>query len=178
MAQVSRTVDEAIKKAIKLEIDGKAFFNHAAEVTESERGKKMFLWLANEEVKHLEVFGKLFSRILKSDDWKKYVSEAQLSRKGEAPLITKLKESMKKKERKGGKGEVDAIRIGMELEQNAIQFFQEAAGETDDTNAAKIFSEIAEEEKFHFDMLQAQYDSVSGSGFWLGSAEFRMDGKW
>lgn len=33
-------------------------------------------------------------------------------------------------------------------------------------------------EKQLFDLLQAQYDSVTGSGFWLGSAEFQMDGKW
>jgi rubrerythrin len=76
--------------------------------------------------------------------------------------------------------ETDAIRIGMELERSAIDFFQEAAAEAkpDDANAAHIFSKIAEEEKFHYDLLQAQFDSVNNSGFWLGSAEFRMDGKW
>lgn len=175
MGGISRTVDEAIKKAIKLEIDGKAFFNHAADVTRQDKGKKMFQWLANEEVKHLETFGKLFTQILKTDDWKQYVNEAQLQHSGQSPLIAKLKESMKREQ---GKGEIDAIRIGMELEQNAISFFQEAAAQSDDVNATKIFREIAEEEKFHFDMLQAQYDSVTNSGFWLGSAEFRMDGKW
>lgn len=177
MGNVSRIVDEAIKKAIKLEIDGKAFFNYAAEVTTSERGRKMFVWLANEEVKHLETFGKLFTSVLKSDDWKQYVSAESLKHEGEAPLITKLKESMKKEE---SNKEADAIRIGMELERNAIDFFQKAAADarSDDANAAQIFFKIAEEEKFHFDLLQAQFDSVNNSGFWLGSAEFRMDGKW
>jgi len=27
-------------------------------------------------------------------------------------------------------------------------------------------------------MLQSQYDSVTRSGFWMGAAEFKMDGKW
>lgn len=173
MSGVSRQVEDAIKKAIVLEIDGKAFFNHAAEVTKSQRGKKMFTWLANEEVKHLEVFGKLFTTILNADDWKKYVDAESV--RGEAPLITELKKKMKQEE---SKGEVDAIRIGMDLERKAISFFQEAAAEADEPKAKKIFFEIAEEEKFHFDMLQAQYDSVTNSGFWLGSAEFKMDGKW
>jgi rubrerythrin len=66
----------------------------------------------------------------------------------------------------------------MELEGSAITFFQEAAAATDDPDAKKIFLEISEEEKFHFDLLQAQYDSVTGTGFWLDSAEFQMDGKW
>lgn len=37
---------------------------------------------------------------------------------------------------------------------------------------------IADEERFHYDLLQTQYDSVTGSGFWLDSAEFQMDGKY
>jgi rubrerythrin len=173
METISKEVENAIREAIKLEINGRKFFNHAAEVTNHEKGKKMFRFLADEEVKHLETFGNLFSQILKGEDWKKYVRSEDI--RGEAPLVLKLKESMKKEE---GKGEVEALRIGMELEQNAVQFFQSAASETDDPPAKKIFREICEEEKFHYDLLQSQYDSVTKSGFWLGSAEFQMDGKW
>lgn len=173
MERLRKQVENAIQQAIKLEIDGRKFFNHAAEVTNHERGQKMFRFLAAEEIKHLETFGNLFSSILKGKDWQRFVRGEEL--RGEAPLIIKLKESMKKEE---GKGEVEALRIGMELEQNAIRFFQESARETDDPVARKIFLEISEEEKFHYDLLQAQYDSVTHSGFWLGSAEFQMDGKW
>jgi len=97
------------------------------------------------------------------------------SSRGESPLVEKLKERLKHGEEKG---EVEALRVGMELEQNAIDFFGKSVFSADDSTAKKIFREIAEEEKFHFDLLQAQYDSVTHSGFWLGSAEFQMDGKW
>jgi rubrerythrin len=173
MEKISKQVEDAIKGAIQLEIDGKAFFNHAADITTHEKGRKMFQWLAQEEVRHLETFGKMFTTILEDADWKKYVDS--MSGRGEAPLIKKLKENMK---RESSKGEIEAIRVGMELEREAIDFFQKAAGETDDPTARKIFLQIAEEEKFHYDLLEAQHDSVSQSGFWLGSAEFRMDGKW
>lgn len=173
MKEISKEVENAIKEAIRLEINGRKFFLHAAEVTEHEKGKEMFRFLADEEVKHMEVFGRLFSQILDSEDWKRYVKDEEL--RGEAPLVVKLKESMKREE---GKGEVEALRIGMELEKNAIQFFNKAANDSDDMTATKIFREISEEEKFHYDLLQAQHDSVTGSGFWLGSAEFQMDGKW
>lgn len=173
MSKISKDTENAIRDAIVLEINGRKFFNHAAEVTHHPKGKKMFLHLAEEEVKHLETFNKMFSEILGGSDWKKDLVPDDVS--GEAPLVAKLKESMKNEE---GKGDVEALRIGMELERNAISFFQEAASATDDPVARKIFLEICEEEKFHFDLLQAQYDSVTGSGFWLGSAEFQMDGKW
>lgn len=173
MAMISKDVEKAIKEAIILEINGRKFFNHAAEVTHHPKGKKMFLHLAEEEVKHLEIFGNMFNEILGGSDWKKDLIPGDVT--GEAPLVEKLKESLKQEERKG---DVEALRIGMELESNAIKFFQEAAAGTDDPVAKKIFLEISEEEKFHYDLLQAQYDSVTGSGFWLGSAEFQMDGKW
>ena len=173
MKEISREVENAIKEAIRLEINGRRFFMHAADITEHEKGKKMFRFLADEEVKHMEVFGKLFSQILNSEDWKNYVKDEEL--RGESPLVERLKDRMKNEE---GKGEVEALRIGMELEQNAIEFFSKALIDADDSTAKKIFREIGEEEKFHFDLLQAQYDSVTHSGFWLGSAEFKMDGKW
>jgi len=173
MSKTSKDTENAIKDAIILEINGRKFFNHAAEITHHPKGKKMFQHLAEEEVKHLEIFSKMFNEILGGSDWKKDLIPDDVS--GKAPLVEKLKESIKNEE---GKGEVEALRIGMELERDAITFFQEAAAATDDPVAKKIFLEISEEEKFHFDLLQAQYDSVTGSGFWLGSAEFQMDGKW
>ncbi len=173
MREISREVENAIKDAIRLEINGRKFFMHAADITEHEKGKKMFRFLAQEEVKHLKVFGKLFSQILDGEDWKQYIRDEEL--RGESPLIEKLKETMKNEE---GKGEVEALRVGMDLEQNAIDFFTKASFGAEDSTAKKIFREIGEEEKFHFDLLQAQYDSVTHSGFYLGSAEFQMDGKW
>jgi rubrerythrin len=173
MKQISGQVENAIKEAIKLEINGRKFFDHAADVTTHEKGKKMFYFLASEEVKHLEKFGRMFTEILSGSDWKQYVREEVGDE--EAPLITKLKENMK---REDTKGEVEALRVGMELEENAVRFFTQASAESDDPVAKKIFREISEEEKFHYDLLQAQYDSVTKSGFWLGSAEFQMDGKW
>ncbi len=172
---MSREVEDAIKGAIKLEIDGREFFNHAADIAQSERGKKMFQWLANEETRHLEVFGNLFSSILKGEDWKKYVDAANLG--GKAPLVKKLEESLKAQGDRA-KGEIEALRIGMELERDAIGFFQDAASKAGDPKAAGIFSKISKEEEFHYDILEGQLDSVTKSGFWLGSAEFKMDGKW
>jgi rubrerythrin len=172
MAEISDQVVEVIREAIKLEINGRAFFNHAAEVTHNELGKKMFAKLAQDEIRHLDVFGELFSKVIGGDEWKKYVDQEEL--KGESPLILSLKARMKKEEKAG---ELEAISIGMDLERNAMDFFDKSAKETVDPQARKIFEEICKEEQLHYNLLQAQYDSVTNSGFWLDVAEFKMDGK-
>ena len=169
---ISSEVLEAVKGAVQLEIDGRAFFDHAAETTTSEKGKKMFKKLAQDEVQHLKTFGQMFTEIIGDEEWKRFVSEKE---KDKSPLIDELKARMKRKEKEG---EIEAIRIGMELEKKAIDFFGESVKKADDPKAKEIFRKIIDEEKFHYDLLQAQYDSVTGSGFWLDVAEFKMDAKY
>jgi rubrerythrin len=173
MTKISQDVKALIQDAIRLEINGQAFFNEAAALTHNELGKKMFVRLAQEEVKHLDTFSRLFSQVIQSDEWKKQVRSEEL--KGPSPVIKELSERMKRAE---GKSEVEALRIGMELEQKAVDFFTASAAKMGDPKAKEIFEKIADEERFHYDLLLAQHDSVTGSGFWLDSSEFAMDGKY
>jgi len=173
MIKISEQVKEFIREAIKLEIRGREFFNQAAAMTHNSLGKKMFLYLAEQEVHHLKAFGDLFSEVVHSDEWKKYVHDEEAV--GKSAVIEELVARMRRAE---DKSEIEALRIGMELELKAIDFFRECANKGDDPTAKAIFIRIADEERFHYDLLQVQYDSVTGSGFWLDSAEFQMDGKY
>ena len=173
MKKLSKDVENAIIEAIKLEIDGRYFFKQAAEVTHNELGKKMFQKLADEEIQHLNTFRELFTSIIKDKDWQKYVTKEELE--GGSSVIQELVSRMKTAE---GKSEVEALTIGMELEMKAVEFFERCAKETDDPVAKEIFNKICDEERFHYDLIQAQHDSVTHSGFWLDSAEFQMDGKY
>ena len=172
MTEISDQVVNVIRGTIKLEINGRSFFNHAIEVTHNDLGKKMFRKLAQDETEHLDTFGKLFTALTGGEEWRKLVDSDEV--KGDSHLIDELNSRMKKGERAS---ELEAISIGMELERSAVDFFEKSARESSDPKAKEILEKICEEEKFHYELLQAQYDSVSNSGFWLDSAEFRMDGK-
>lgn len=172
MADISGQVRDVMREAIRLEINGKAFFLHAEVVTHNELGKRMFKRLADDEVRHLDTFSQLFSKVIGGDEWKKLVKEEEL--KGPSPLIEQLKLKLKKGEKAG---EIEAISIGMDLERNAVNFFKKSSKKATDPKAKEIFDKICEEEKLHYVLLQAQYDSVTNNGFWLDVAEFKMDGK-
>lgn len=172
MGEISIQVENAVKEAIKMEINGRDFYNHAAEVTHNELGKKMFQKLAQEEIKHIETFSRLISSILKGENWKRYIRDDEL--KGKSTLVEELASRIKHAE---GKSEIEALSIAKELEEKGIEFYRKSAGEVDDPQAREIFKKMCEEEKFHYDLLQAQHDSLANSGFWFDSAEFRMDGK-
>jgi len=172
MEKVSNEVVDLIREAIKLEINGRSFFDHAAVITHSELGKKMFRKLAHDEIGHLDTFSKLFSSVIGGEEWKKFVKEEELRSK--SSVIEELAATTDKEERAG---ELDALRIGMELERKAIDFFEKSAKEVSDPLAREIFNKICEEERLHYDLLQAEYDHLTKTGYWFDIAEFRMDSK-
>ncbi len=162
-----------LTEALKLELRGKEFFLQAAGLTHNELGKKMFERLAAEEVHHLETFSRLFTQVLGSDDWKKEIPAAELKENSE--VIEKLLNRMKGA---GGKSDIEALSVGLELEKKAIEHFRGAAAAATQPKTKEIFEAIAAEERFHYDLLQAQLDSLQNTGFWLDASEFRMDAKY
>ena len=65
----------------------------------------------------------------------------------------------------------------MENEKKSIDYYEQAVRETNDEQARIIFNNIMEQEEYHYNLLQAELDSIMGTGFWFDTAEFRMDGK-
>jgi len=162
-----------LTEALKLELRGKEFFLQAAETTNNELGRKMFQHLAKEEVHHLETFSRLFTEVLGTDDWKKEIAAEEL--KENSAVIESLISRMKGA---AGKSDLEAISIGLELEKKAIEHFGQAVAVCPDMKTKEIFERIVAEERFHYDLLQAQLDSLQNTGFWLDTSEFRMDGKY
>jgi len=171
MSEASPKVAEAIKMAIELEKEGHAFFKAAASKTNNKLGREMFERLADEEIKHMETFRKMFDSISRAEDWREVVSHLKGVKK--VPVFS---EAEKKVKAEREPTEVEALREAMEIERKAIDFFNKAKADSNDEVAKEIFEKIKQEEEFHHALLQAQYDSVMGAGFWLDTAEFRMDG--
>jgi rubrerythrin len=172
MAQIAPKVREAIKTAIQLEKDGKAFFDQATRETENELGKKMFRKLAADEVRHLQTFKKMFQTITDPGTWKQLLAEGPP--KERMPSFDHKAGSRTPAEK--GAGELSALQQALEVERKAIDFFKRTAQETSDPEAGRIFLAIANEEEGHYDLIQAQIDSLTHSGFWFDVGEFQMDG--
>jgi rubrerythrin len=172
MSPIASSVKEAIKTAIQLEKDGQAFFEQAARETSNDLGKKMFHKLANDEVRHLQTFKKMFQTIADPQIWKQLMAEG--SPRKRMPYFEQKTAQRTPAEK--GAGELNALQQALEVERKAITFFKETAEGTDDPEAKRIFETIAEEEEAHYDLIQAQIDSVTHSGFWFDIGEFQMDG--
>jgi rubrerythrin len=172
MSAIAPNVREAIKTAVQLEKDGRAFFEQAAEETKNELGKKMFRKLAADEIRHLQVFKKMFETLTDPKTWSQLCKEGPSRER--MPFFGEKAKTRKAAEK--GAGELSALRQALEVERKAIDFFRQVAQDTDDADARRIFETIAREETSHYDLIQAQIDSVTHSGFWFDIGEFQMDG--
>ena len=174
MSDLSKEVLDAIRYATKMEIQGRSFYEHVAGITASEHGKKVFQRLAQDETTHIHRFGEIFTSVLGNEEWKTYVDSEEVEKK---TVLDELKARVEARGKEEKATDLEALRIGLELERGAIDHYTKAVNSTDDAKVKDIFTKIIKEEEYHYDLLQAQYDSITGSGFWFDMAEFKMDGK-
>lgn len=177
MSQVETEMLEVIREALDLEMSAKRFYEHAASVTENEHGQMMFQRLAREEDDHMDAVGAIFESITGSDEWKE-IARQEMQRAAPSPIVERLKAAVAERGGEERADDAEALRMAMDLERRAIRFFEELARKSRDPKIHELASKVADEEKFHYDMLQIQHDSVINTGFWLDDAEFRMDSKY
>lgn len=173
MPEKTFELGEAIKIAINLEKNGRKFYMQAAEKSTSESGKKIFTMLAQEEVLHLATFEKMLRTISQAKPWRELIKDYPQAR--QVPVFN-VKGSVKDVPRERA-DELEAIRMAMKQERKAIDFFDKVAHLASDETTQKVFDFVRQQEVYHYDLLQAQYDSITNTGFWFEMPEFRMDGK-
>ncbi len=171
MGALSSEAAEAIKMAIQMEKDGLRYYKDAAEKTENELAKKTFLRIAQDEAVHLKTFQQMFETLSGDQEWRdlaKYTAKV-----GKVPMF----EGEIEKKGNVNPSEVDALRIAIDNERKGIEHYKKAAAAASDPVAKEIFNKIQKEEEYHYDLLQAQLDYLTQSGFWLDIGEFQMDGR-
>jgi rubrerythrin len=174
MSKLNKEILDAIKYATRMEIQGRGFYEYMTEKTNSDHGKKVFARLAQDETGHIQKFSDIFTSVLNSDEWKTYIDKEENDKD---TLLTQLKTRVEERGKEDKATDLEALRIGLELERGAIDYYTKQTNATEDAVVKELFTHIINEEQFHYDLLQAQYDNITGSGFWFDMAEFRMDGR-
>jgi rubrerythrin len=157
------SVKEAIETAIQMEKDGYAFYNKAAAQTSSDMGKTVFESLANDELVHLDVFQKLFEDKFGESEWDDLVNTNKKYR--DMPIFPKDLKSIEGVNL--DTDELDALRIAMDSEKEAIDYYTEIRANSDDDNVKRIIDVIIEQEKNHYFLLEQEFHHISTTGYWF-----------
>jgi len=156
-------VKDAIKTAIQMEKDGYSFYQKAAAQTTSDMGKTVFKSLAADELLHLEVFEKIFDEKVGKDEWYDLVNTS--NKYADIKIFPK---DLKQIEGANPEtSEIDALRIAMDSEQKAIDYYTKIREGSSDEELNKIIDEIINQEKNHYFILEGEFHHINSTGYWF-----------
>ncbi len=156
-------VKDAIKTAIQMEKDGYSFYQKAAAQTSSDMGRTVFKSLAADELLHLEVFEKLFDEKVGNDEWYNLVNTSNKY----ADIQIFPKDLKQVEGANPDTSEIDALRIAMDSEQRAIEYYTEIRNKSSDEEVNKIIDEIINQEKNHYNILEGEFHHINSTGYWF-----------
>jgi rubrerythrin len=156
-------VKDAIKTAIQMEKDGYSFYEKAAAQTSSDMGRSVFKSLAADELLHLEVFQKLFDEKVGKDEWYNLVNTS--SKYTNIDIFPK--DLQKIEGSNPDTNEIDALRIAMNSEQKAIDYYSKIQENISDEEVSKILDEIINQEKSHYNILEGEFHHINSTGYWF-----------
>lgn len=149
--------------AMKMELDGKAYYERLAAVTKVTGLRNIFLGLAEDEQKHYEIF-----QALKNQQAPAMAESTALE--NARNIFEKL---VAEKSVAGSvRDDLDGYQHAMKLEAESFRFYEEVAYHTPDPGVKEILSRIADEERKHFNILQNIFDFVNAPNQYLAWAEF------
>ncbi len=172
MSESSKEMAAILLKAMQLERDGHAFYLAAAEATASSAGRDMFLSLARDEMKHLELLDKVYRSWVGEGTWP---SAESLLQEGARrwpifPPPAKAGEVVQARS-----NELEALRQGIQAEEGSIALYQEGLASTTIPAAQEVYRFLIGEEEGHRTILQGEYDYLTNTGFWFDLREFDLE---
>lgn len=144
------SVLEVTQMAINIEKQGYEFYMNVAKNATSEKAKAIFLLLAEQEKKHIDMFTNL-SNVLKDMD---SMDDSYLFDENVSLYIEALTDNEVFKETQTGRvsniiSSKEAIKEGIQAEKNSILFYTEILNNTKATDVKSVLELLIEEEKKH-----------------------------
>lgn len=176
MSQINEKVVELVRLALSLELNGEHFYRHAATMTEHPKGKEMFLRLADQEKARRAEIRDIFSSLIGEHEWQRISAEEDTHAR-RSDVVAQLEAAFAARGHAAVADDAQALRLALELERRTIHFYGEVEKHTSDAETLRALRELIDDERYHYDFLQGQLDSVQNVGVWLDGPEFRVDGK-
>ena len=173
-AEYEKTI-EAVKFAIQIEIEGKAYYQGASKKSSNDAGRQLFEWLAGQEGEHRSTFEQIYKTISEKNAWPliKFESDATSRAKNVfLNAIKNLKHSMD-----NGRNELDIVAGAIELEEKTQIFYKQRAKEAKQEIERHFYQSISEEEQGHYITL-ADYREyiIDPAGYFARHERHSLDG--
>lgn len=152
MTEASERALTMLNLALQKEEKGRQFYKEASEKCASEVGKEMFRSLMADEGVHIKRIKEIFAALQEggvwNSEWRKLNVENEDLRGLIKERITKLGSKVTPES-----GDLDAVKIALQMEQGAINFYEDQFTKATDPLEKDFIIKMISEERTHFAAL-------------------------
>ena len=154
--------------AMKMEIDGKKYYESKAAITKEKSLKEILLTLAEEEMNHFNFFKKM-----KDGKTETALKELNSSTKTLNKIQNIFVEMSQDKDQKNfGESDIEVWTEALKIEEKAESFYRKKAEIESDAKKKKLLILIAEEEQRHVHMIEGVLSYLKFPEAFAESAQF------
>jgi len=162
---------EVIEAGIELEKKGLINYLDFAHNCKNLVGKNVFIQLAKDEYQHMRILENLKKKYLEGVVFEMPELPKALGRKIEEVLV---KPEHKEQTLKADLSDLDALKMALNFEKRASEMFSQLAEAAEDEETKELARNLAKWEATHYDLIQAEIDSITNTGFFMGLRGFEM----
>ena len=160
---------QALRYAIQMEIDGKAFYLIASRESGNELGKKLLVSLADQEDYHRQKFDQIYENIRKAKSW---IPVDFKPDGGKTPRTIFAREIENvTSSAKVTQAEIDSIRIAMQMEDKSYDSYHNRSEQIGPGTEKDFYATIAAEEREHKLILLDYYEFLKDPSAWYVQTE-------
>ena len=150
---------DALNLGIEREKGAQKFYFEAVSRVRNETSKKMFAWLANEELGHAKTLEKARASVQKKKKWPSMKECSSVGDISEPLSRTEFpKPSEAKGETKEDIPEMEILSKAVVTERESISFYDELAASVKDPEGKKMLKTLSLIEKGHLELLEEEYE--------------------
>ena len=153
MSENRKEILDAIMRAMEIEKDTFDFYTRAEQKTFDQGGKRIFRWLAKTEEAHYLKLTELYSSLEESGRWVFY-GGTTISLEEVCPGNSCVSFDT---------GDLEALKIAMDIEKKGIAFYEDLAGRTDDQDGKGMLTTLRNEEVEHLRVITEKYNQLKKS---------------
>jgi rubrerythrin len=170
----TRTI-EVLQLAVRMEVDGKEFYQKASQKSSNKLAKELFRQLANEEDVHRRKFVEIYEALKRGQNWPDVEPPFEKGKKLKS-LFAEATRTL------GGKfkvaeSELEAIKIAMDMEVKSYNLYHSRSEESSLSVEKRFYKTLAGEERGHHLALLDSFEYLSDPAGWFTKKEhWSLDG--
>ena len=160
---------EALEGAIRFETEARNYFLAAAGKAKNETARKLFEYIAEEEIRHIKVINQLHHRMKQTGAWEDCADDHAEMKTDSHPFLKLVKEASSKIT--ADSDDLQALEHAVELEENGLAYYRRKEAETEVAFEKKFFDALALEEEDHRLLFSDAREYILDPEGWLARKE-------